>query len=268
MNVDANPAPQAATELFAESYRLSPKQREVLGVLQEFPEGARAIEVANSLDMHVNTARGHLEELVAQDAVRVVTAPANGRGRPSLIFQTRVPDNRAVAQEYITLIELMAAMLGDAEADAFRDPAMRAKARAVGAQWAAIMGSQAGGLADLDNALLPLLSRLRAMGFDPTTESSTRTGVATTPAAEVVAEPAVPTDAGTPQTPIAVTTDDVSINLNSCPFIVGDKRPSSFICAIHEGFIEETLSTAGKISLELKPFSAPGICSVDVSRER
>lgn len=239
--MNENPAPQAATELFAESYRLSPKQREVLSVLQDFPEGARAIEVANVLDMHVNTARGHLEELVSQEAVRVVTAPAKGRGRPSLIFQTRVPDNRAVAQEYITLIELMASMLGDEEIDAFRDPVMRAKAKAVGAQWASIMDAKPGGMDDLNKALLPLLSRLRAMGFDPTT------------------------DTPTPQTPVADQPDDVSIHLNSCPFITGDKRPSSFICAVHEGFIEESLNTSGKVGLELRPFSAPGVCSVDVT---
>lgn len=255
-----NPAPQAATELFTESYRLSPKQREVLGVLQEFPEGARAIEVADALDMHVNTARGHLEELVAQEAVRVVTAPAKGRGRPSLIFQTRVPDNRAVAQEYVTLIELMASMLGDEEINVFQDPQMRAKAKAVGAQWASIMGSKPGGMEDLNKALLPLLSRLRAMGFDPTTETVPRVS----DDAEVVDAPAVPTDTPTPQIPVADNPDDVSIHLNSCPFITGDKRPSSFVCAVHEGFIEESLNTSGRVSLELRPFSAPGMCSVDV----
>lgn len=235
------PAPQAATELFAESYRLSPKQREVLGVLQNFPEGARAIEVAKTLDMHVNTARGHLEELLAQDAVRVITAPARGRGRPSLIFQTRVPDNRAVAQEYITLIELMASMLGSPESDAFKDPETRIKAKALGAQWATIMGAQSPHGEGLDEALSPLMTRLRAMGFDPTSA---------------------------PPKPVEPVNEEVSIHLNSCPFIVDDRRPSPFICAVHEGFIEESLQSAGKISLELLPFNAPGSCEVQVSHSR
>ncbi|BAC18102.1 hypothetical protein HMPREF0290_0661 [Corynebacterium efficiens YS-314] len=248
--VNENPAPQAATELFTESYRLSPKQREVLTVLQGFPEGARAIEVAKALDMHVNTARGHLEELVAQDAVRVVTAPAKGRGRPSLIFQTRVPDNRAVAQEYITLIELMASLLGASDEDVFQDPALHAKAKAVGAQWAAIMGSNASGWETLETAMAPMLARLRAMGFDPTTEN------------------AQPTEDPEPAVPPADTSGDVSIHLNSCPFIVDGKRPSSFVCAVHEGFIEESLRTPDKIFLELKPFNAPGTCEVRVTQER
>lgn len=240
-----NPAPQAATELFTESYLLSPKQREVLTVLQSFPGGARAIEVANALDMHVNTARGHLEELVSQNTVRVITAPAKGRGRPSLIFQTRVPDNRAVAEEYITLIELMASMLGDPDEEGMKDPATLAKAKALGAQWATIMGTQTGDATKLNEALSPLMNRLRTMGFDPTTENAL-------PAA-------APAEEGKQE--------DISILLNSCPFIVGGERPSNFICAVHGGFIEKTLETSGKISLELTPFNAPGTCQVQVSQQ-
>lgn len=245
-----NPAPQAATELFTESYRLSPKQREVLGVLQTFPEGARAIEVAESLNMHVNTARGHLEELVAQDAVRVITAPAKGRGRPSLIFQTRVPDNRAVAEEYITLIELMASMLDDPDSDALKDPATLAKAKALGAQWATIMGTQSSDTQQLNEALSPLMNRLRTMGFDPTTTNQ-NTMEQTPPPSLVKDEKA----------------GDVSIFLNSCPFIIGGERPSSFICAVHGGFIEESLQNTGKVTLELKPFSSPGTCEVQLSQQ-
>ncbi|WP_156322755.1 helix-turn-helix transcriptional regulator [Corynebacterium deserti] len=233
--MNAQSAPTAATDLFAESYKLSPKQREVLDVLQTFPEGAKAAEIAAKLDMHVNTARGHLEELVAKEAIRVVTAPAKGRGRPSLIFHTRVPDNRAVAQEYITLIELMATMLGDLDDDAMKDPEMRAKAQAIGTQWAHVMGIENKEWAQLDDALSPLLSRLREMGFDPTESAS-----------------------------VATDKEGADISLNSCPFIVGDKRPSTFVCAIHEGFIQESLGDAGQISLELKPFNAPGTCKVHV----
>ena len=75
------PAPQPATELFSESLQLSLKQREVLDALQAFPQGAGSAELAATLGMHVNTARGHLDELVARGAVRVSSLPAEGRGR-------------------------------------------------------------------------------------------------------------------------------------------------------------------------------------------
>lgn len=82
-------APTAASDLFAESYKLSPKQREVLDALQTFPDGARAIDVAKKLDLHVNTARGHLEELVAKEAIRVVTAAAKVADAPPHLPNTR-----------------------------------------------------------------------------------------------------------------------------------------------------------------------------------
>ena len=107
MSTFSTQSPRSSTELFPDTMKLSPKQREVLSVLQKFPQGARAAEVAKKMGMHVNTARGHLDELVNAGAVRVVTAPAQGRGRPSLIFQVRVPDNRSVAEEYVTLISVL-----------------------------------------------------------------------------------------------------------------------------------------------------------------
>lgn len=234
-------APAASTDLFAESYKLSPKQREVLDVLNSFPDGAKAMDIAKKLDMHVNTARGHLEELVAKEAIRVVTAPAKGRGRPSLIFKTRVPDNRAVAQEYITLIELMASMLGDVNEDAMKDPKLRARAQAIGTQWATVMGIKHGEWSNTEEVLTPLLRRMREMGFDPT---------------ELIPEDTSAAD------------ENKEIALNSCPFIVDNKRPSSFVCAIHEGFIQESLGATTKVQLELKPLNAPGTCKVHVLKDK
>ena len=79
--------PRPTTELFPEALNLSPKQREVLTAVQRHPEGAKAGTVAEELGMHVNTARGHIDELVNAGAVNVVSAPSKGRGRPSLILR-------------------------------------------------------------------------------------------------------------------------------------------------------------------------------------
>ena len=69
--------PRPATELFPESLNLSPKQREVLNVLQGFDGGARAVDIANALNMHVNTARGHLDELGGVGPGAVPTHPCD-----------------------------------------------------------------------------------------------------------------------------------------------------------------------------------------------
>ncbi|WP_080795437.1 helix-turn-helix transcriptional regulator [Corynebacterium pacaense] len=223
-----NTAPPAVAEFFTEFHALSAKQREVLNCLRSFPRGARAADVAGALDMHVNTARGHLDELHEKHAVRVVTAPTQGRGRPSLVFSSRVPDNRAMVHEYISLIELMSTMI----ADRIDDRELREHATAIGAQWAA--GLDAGDLTypGIEDALGPLLHRLRQMGFDPSlTQRDARCQ---------------------------------SIVLNSCPFVKGGQPPSRFVCTIHEGFIKKLLGDREGMDIELNPLSVPGGCTVEL----
>jgi len=107
------PRPRPVTELFPESLRLSPKQRAVLDALDAFPNGAKVGEIAKALGMHTNTARGHLEELVAMKAVFAVAAPTTGRGRPQLIYKLRIPNNKTIADQYLALINIMAQHLED-----------------------------------------------------------------------------------------------------------------------------------------------------------
>lgn len=231
-----NSTPRPTTELFPESLDLSPKQRQVLNALQEFPEGARAAELAAWLGMHVNTARGHLDELVERQAARVVTAPAVGRGRPSLIFRARVPDNRQIANEYASLIGVLANVIAESETSS---AAARQTAREVGSRWA----RQTHRLRSDDfntavDALTPLYRLLREMGFDPALHDN-------------------PAE------------DRAQVALHSCPFITatGD-RPAPFVCAVHEGFVRESLSKTqvhgGKLDVSLRPFDAPGVCTVHV----
>lgn len=233
--------PRPTTDLFPESLNLSPKQREVLNVLQSFPEGARAIEVADRLGMHVNTARGHLDELVSKDAVRVVTAPASGRGRPSLIFRVRIPDNREVANEYVTLIELLISILSDKET---MSPEDTEKARQIGRHWARQMKMDGRAFDSVDDTVHVLYQKLREMGFDPDIRSEA---------------PAHGDDDNSDGGAV--------LSLNACPFVTEQgKRPSPFLCAIHEGFMREALGDLpeqpGKVVISLSPFDAPGQCGI------
>ena len=234
-----DPAPRPATDLFPEHLQLSLKQREVLDALQSFPRGARSFELAEQLGMHVNTARGHLDELVARGAVRVSSLPAEGRGRPSYIFQVRVPDNRTVADEYVSLVELLAGMLTDTTSTT---PENMDRAREIGRAWARRMGVRVEPARSHSETLDRFFVRLRDMGFDPV---------------------ALPTERpeATP-----------SVALHSCPFITGDSLPSPFICAIHEGFIDESLSASAPrgraVSLNLRPFAGDGTCLVEVGGDR
>ncbi len=50
-------APRSSTELFPEALRLSPKQREVLNALQEYPQGARAVLTCMPMSWAMSAAR-------------------------------------------------------------------------------------------------------------------------------------------------------------------------------------------------------------------
>ncbi|MGV0362239.1 helix-turn-helix transcriptional regulator [Corynebacterium minutissimum] len=222
--------PRSSTELFPESLRLSPKQREVLTALQDFPQGAKAANVAEVMGMHVNTARGHLDELVNAGAVRVITAPAQGRGRPSLIFQVRIPDNRSVAEEYVSLIGVLAEMLADKDQ---LDNFASEQAREIGRKWAQTTAGK--GLNSAD-ALAPLYRTMRDMGFDPVTSIDTFNQ-----------------------------TGEADLELHACPFVTAGVHPSPFVCAIHDGYLEQAAADAGgRLSLKLIPQSGNGVCRVNV----
>lgn len=147
-------APKPTTELFRESLHLSPRQREVLDALHTFPDGATVAELSKQLGMHANTVRGHLDELQMQGAVRHRQAPITGRGRPTLIFSTRLPDNRAIAHEYLSLIAELADTI---------DPQ---QAQLVGQRWAHTMAGDED-YSDPKEAINRVFSRLRDLGFDP-----------------------------------------------------------------------------------------------------
>lgn len=148
--------PRPSSELLNDSLKLSPKQRLVLDTLSEYPAGAKAAEIAGKLGMHVNTVRGHLDELIEQEAVQVLTSPAQGRGRPSLVFKVRVPDYSSIANEYITLIEVLADTLSDGKD---KDEL----AVQIGRAWAEKMQLTPDDRAPIDR----LQGILRDIGFDP-----------------------------------------------------------------------------------------------------
>lgn len=228
MSTSSAHSPRSSTELFPDTMRLSPKQSEVLSTLQTFPQGARAAEIAQELGMHVNTARGHLDELVNAGAVRVVTAPAHGRGRPSLIFQVRVPDNRSVAEEYVTLISVLVAALADKEQ---LNDFSSEQAREIGRAWAKATANSRGA-----EALAPLYRTMRDMGFDPVTS------------VEQFAEEGRTT-----------------VQLHACPFVTAGIQPSPFVCAIHDGYLDQAAAdSGGRLSLKLVPKAGNGVCRIDV----
>ncbi|QQB47051.1 transcriptional regulator [Corynebacterium glucuronolyticum] len=144
-----NKPPRSSAEMTADHFALSPKQKIVLDVLQDFPDGARASDIAELLGVHINTVRGHLDELVESRAVETITAAASGRGRPSLLFRSRVPNSDDLNAQHVALIEELTHNMS------YED------GLELGRSWAKRLGLA--GSTDEDN-LIALLHRL---GFTP-----------------------------------------------------------------------------------------------------
>lgn len=232
--------PRPTTELFTDALPLSPKQREVLETVRHYPGGVSVAELARQLGMHTNTVRGHLDELLAHGAVLTSTAPIKGRGRPTILFSARVPDNGAIAREYLSLIELMA----DALSHDLEDPEERfATAHRIGKKWARRMQlAEEGGRLGSNKAFDQLVQRLRQLGFDPASEDESRADL--------------PDDA--PPNARAV-------SLRTCPFVAADTPPSPIVCAIHEGFIEAYFGAASAAEPTLYPLLESGRCALCVA---
>ena len=218
-------APRPASQLTAAAAELSAKQREVFHALQAFPDGAQVAELSHKLGMHINTVRGHLDELIAQELVSRRQAHTVGRGRPSHIFTARVPRGSEVASEYIELVEMLTGMLADGDLE---------QAREIGQQWAAkSAGREEDAPADLDEGTEALVRLLRAMGFDP-----------------------LPREAATAE-------GTREVGLRACPFIGPDgELPDRTVCALHAGYLD---GRASELKVELRPFDRLNECGARIT---
>lgn len=223
-------APRPTAALVTKAARLSAKQRDVFRELQARPEGMQVSDLSRLLGMHVNTVRGHLDELMALGVVARRVAASPGRGRPSHVYTARAPRPERSATALIALVEVLTSTLTGNDTE---------KARELGAQWAQ-SAQRAGALFtvpqgdDLAAVTQAAVDSLRDLGFDP----------------ELRQESSGPRVS--------------EIALRACPFVTEPgKRPTPEVCAMHLGCM------AGRIeshAVRVLPFNRPGECSVLISR--
>ena len=253
--------PDAVSNLFVESLKLSAKQRTVLDVIHEHPRGITAARIATIMGTTVNTLRGHLDELLAQDAIRAEAPNVGSRGRPALVYYSRVPDNRAIALEYITLVRVFAQYL----LETTDDP--RAAAYDIGRTWAREIATE-----PCDES--ELLVRLAQMGFDPVPVEEPHNLADTRLAAPLAEQP----NAQHPEAPEAAEMADGTatsrpdhpgrpiIELRSCPFLHPDKDTPATVCDIHMGMLAARKGPNGQ-GFTLTPHHGDVLCHVTVINE-
>ncbi|WP_145945281.1 metalloregulator ArsR/SmtB family transcription factor [Corynebacterium sp. NML98-0116] len=203
MTIDDAAAPLPTAELMRRAAELSPKQREVLDALDSFPEGALLSELSKELGIHVNTVRGHVDELAERGLVGWRVASRTTRGRPSHVYHVRTPQHHAVMHEYVALVESLIESLAGFDLDAARD---------FGRAWARRNADRFGEPPkDFEELAAAVLRSLREMGFDPLVREADG-------------------DAS------------VEVGLQACPFVAADGTPpAATICALHQGFIDATI---------------------------
>ena len=251
--------PDAVSNLFVESLKLSAKQRKVLDVIHEHPRGITAARIATIMGTTVNTLRGHLDELLAQRAIRTEAPSVGSRGRPALVYYSRVPDNRIIALEYITLVRVFAQYLSETTDDP------QAAAYDIGRTWAREISTE-----PCDES--ELLVRLAQMGFDPVPIEEPHNLADTQPATPPLVEQS---NARHPEASRAAEASDGTatsypdhagrpiIELRSCPFLHPHKETPAIVCDIHMGMLAARKGSDGR-DFMLIPHHGDALCHVMV----
>lgn len=140
---------------------LSAQRAQVLEHLQRSGSAVTVDDVAAALDLHPNTARKHLDGLVARGLATSTTAAAEGRGRPARLY---APADRTEPDGRVRDYAGLAAALAGHMARTSPDP--RADALSAGADWGRSLaeGRTSGSAAHARRTVVTLLADL---GFDP-----------------------------------------------------------------------------------------------------
>jgi predicted ArsR family transcriptional regulator len=243
----APPVAQSAAEPAA--------RRRVLDLLSASRHPLDARAVGEALDIHVTTARFHLEQLEEAGLLRRSTAREQRPGRPRIVYALSASLRAADARE--RLIEVLANALADRQEDGHAEAAPddgRADAATASSAGTALTAPARGsrrpwrpaalraGQRWADATPLPpeadpvdeLVDALDSLGFQP----------------ELSGE---------------------EILMRECPFRAAARGRPDVVCAVHQGFVERMLERAAEPEhpdrpARLLPFVEPELCVVQLGR--
>ncbi len=201
---------------------MSGRRDEVLAALRAGESPLSIAAIAEQLEIHPNTARFHLDALVASGRVETVEPKRIKPGRPAVLFKP-VPGMDPVGRRDY---RMLAGILADSLAS---QPNSAASAAAAGQVWAK---KHSGTLTSLDahRAVDKLTELLADLGFTPEKRA---------PKGNVE-----------------------EIGLRSCPFLELAVDRRDVVCPIHLGLMQGAMSTwNATVAVEsLTPFVEPDLC--------
>ncbi len=211
----------------------SASRSRLLAVLRATAAPMAVRELADAVDLHPNTAREHLDQLVEAGLVRRATARAAGRGRPGLRYAAEPEAPSDDSRAHRALAAALASELA-------QRPDARSAATHAGERWGAaaaraLPDTVSGGEPRPDDsaALDRLVGLLADAGFSPSRLDATD-----------------------------------AIGLHSCPFGSLAHERGDVVCNVHLGLIRGALRELGAPfdAVRLEPFVEPGLCLAHVGR--
>jgi predicted ArsR family transcriptional regulator len=203
------------------------RRDDVLRVLKAAHSSMSIATIADTLNVHPNTVRFHLDTLVSTGRVEQVASDRKGPGRPALLFRATQRMDPGGPRHYRLLAEILAvALAGDRQAGA--------RAMAAGREWGRQLTpppSGAAGTLDAEESIEHLIGFLDDLGFAPERRGSEQ------------------------------------VELRHCPFLELAESQKAVICPIHLGLMQGALETweAPVAADRLEAFVEPDLCLVHLT---
>ena len=203
-----------------------PRHAQVLDALRDADTPLGVADVATRLGIHANTARFHLDALVADGTAIRTLEPPSGPGRPRTVYSPRPGMDRGGIRSYQLLAQILLSHLSAA------GPAAAEAAAQAGRAWGGFLAGPPPPFQHLadEAAVARLTSLLDELGFGPEPEP----------------------DAAVPSV----------IRLRHCPFLELAEGYDQLVCRVHLGLMQGALAELGTPvrATRLEPFAEPGAC--------
>ncbi len=204
---------------------ISKARAAVLARLREINGTLTVDQLAAESGQHANTAREHLEALVAGGQATKTAAPKEGRGRPAWMYQAVADPAGPVG--YAAL----AASLAQHIAAHSENPA--AEGEAAGRAW--------------------------ARALPPAHYASARSATSGQGVRNHVVQALEQAGFGVERNKAAT-----ALTLTTCPIVEAARNNPEVVCAVHLGLVKEVMKGGGlpEREAELLPFAGPGFCTL------
>lgn len=205
-------------------------RRRLLRVLEDAPSPLPVNDLADLLDLHANTVRGHLEVLERAGLVVRQEEERTRPGRPRALYSVAPGSSAAPESDgYRFLAEILATLV----ATSVSDPATAAEE--VGRAWGRYLVERPAPFSEpaASQVVDIIVSQLADIGFEPETEPRN---------------------------------DRAVIKLHDCPFREVARSRQDVVCSVHLGLMRGMAEEqGGQVSVSgLRPFVEPSLCIADV----